>query len=166
MIHPHTYWYIQADTSYFSLVGNTANKHHLKLKESLPILKLKPLLNGAKRSMPLYLFGEAHDLVWEYQSNVTVVTNCVLQVNWNIFGIVTLLNFIVYIIAWKCGQFFTKYLGEFKINVSFCFWHLSFNNNSHIFKHLHSTTAYFDLYNSLSFKIIDQPNSKFDLKMK
>ena len=45
-----------ADTSCFSLVGNAANKYHLKLKESLLILKMKPSLNVAKDSMLLYLF--------------------------------------------------------------------------------------------------------------
>ena len=49
--HCHT-----ADTSCFSLVGNAANKYHLKLKESLLILKMKPSLNVAKESMALYLF--------------------------------------------------------------------------------------------------------------
>ena len=49
--HVHT-----ADTSCFSLVGNAANKYHLKLKESLLILKIKPSLNVAKESMPLHLF--------------------------------------------------------------------------------------------------------------
>ena len=49
--HGHT-----ADTSCFSLVGNAANKYHLKLKESLLILKMKPSLNIAKESMPLHLF--------------------------------------------------------------------------------------------------------------
>ena len=48
--HCHT-----ADTSCFSLVGNAANKYHLKLKESLLVLKMKPSLNVAKESMPLYL---------------------------------------------------------------------------------------------------------------
>ena len=41
--HGHT-----ADKSYFSLVANAANKYHLKLKESLLILKMKPSLNVAK----------------------------------------------------------------------------------------------------------------------
>ena len=49
--HCHT-----ADTSCVSLVGNAANKYHLKLKESLLILKMKPSLNVAKESMPLCLF--------------------------------------------------------------------------------------------------------------
>ena len=49
--HGHT-----ADTSCFSLVGNAANKYHLRLKESLLILKMKPSLNVAKESMPLHLF--------------------------------------------------------------------------------------------------------------
>ena len=31
---------------------------------------------------------------------------------------------------------------------------------------MHSTPTCFDLYNSLSFKIIDKGNSKFDLKIK
>ena len=37
---------------------------------------------------------------------------------------------------------------------------------SHIFKHLHSTTTFFDLCNSLFLKIIDKANSKFDVKIK
>ena len=48
--HCHT-----TDTSCFSLVGNAANKYHLKLKKSLLILKRRPSLNVAKESMPLYL---------------------------------------------------------------------------------------------------------------
>ena len=44
--------------------------------------------------------------------------------------------------------------------------HIKKDNKSHIFKHLHSTTACFDSYNSLSFKIIDKANSKIDLKIK
>ena len=38
-----------------SRFGDATNKSHLKLKESLVILKLKPSLNIAKESMPLYL---------------------------------------------------------------------------------------------------------------
>ena len=53
--HCHNHYHT-ADTSCFSLVGNAANKYHLKLKESLHILKIKPSLNVAKESMPLYLF--------------------------------------------------------------------------------------------------------------
>ena len=44
--------------------------------------------------------------------------------------------------------------------------HIKKDNKSPIFTHLHSTTACFDSYNSLSFKIIDKANSKFDLKIK
>ena len=40
------------------------------------------------------------------------------------------------------------------------------DNKSHIFKHLHSNATCFDSYNSLCFKIIDEANSKFDLKIK
>ena len=45
-----------ADSSSFNLIGSASNKLHLKLKEALLILKLKPSLNVAKESMPLYLF--------------------------------------------------------------------------------------------------------------
>ena len=54
--------------------------------------------------------------------------------------------------------------------------HIKKDNNSHTHlniyitetsvKHLHSTATCFDWYNSLSFKIIDKANSKFDLKIK
>ena len=44
--------------------------------------------------------------------------------------------------------------------------HIKNDNKSHIFKHLHSTTACFDSHNYLCFKIIDKANSKFDLKIK
>ena len=44
-----------AATSCFSLVVNADNKYHLKLKESLLVLKLNPRLNVAKQSMPLHL---------------------------------------------------------------------------------------------------------------
>ena len=46
----------QADSSCFTLAGSASNNFYLKLKESLLILKLKPSLNVAKESMPLYLF--------------------------------------------------------------------------------------------------------------
>ena len=49
--HGHT-----ADTSCFSLVGNTANKYHLKLKETVLIFKMKPSLNVAKEFILLHLF--------------------------------------------------------------------------------------------------------------
>ena len=40
----------------FSILGSAMNNHLLSLKESLLILKLKPSLNVAKESIPLYLF--------------------------------------------------------------------------------------------------------------
>ena len=46
----------RADTSCFSLVGNAANKYHLKLKESRLFLKMKPSLNVFKEPMSLNLF--------------------------------------------------------------------------------------------------------------
>ena len=44
--------------------------------------------------------------------------------------------------------------------------HIKKDNQSHIFKNLHSTATCFESYNSLSFKTIDKANSKFDLKLK
>ena len=46
----------QADSFCFSLIENATNNYHLKLKESLVILKLKLSLNIAEESMSLYLF--------------------------------------------------------------------------------------------------------------
>ena len=43
--------------------------------------------------------------------------------------------------------------------------HIKKDSKSHIFKHLHSTAVCFDSYNSLSFEIIDEADSKFDLKI-
>ena len=37
-------------------MGNSVNNYFLQLKQSLLILKLKPLSNIAKEPMPLYLF--------------------------------------------------------------------------------------------------------------
>ena len=44
--------------------------------------------------------------------------------------------------------------------------HIKKYNKSHTFKHLHPTATCFDSYNSLSFRISDKANSKFDLKIK
>ena len=46
----------KADSSCFTLIGSASNNFHLKLKESLLILKLKLSLNMARESMPLCLF--------------------------------------------------------------------------------------------------------------
>ena len=97
--HCHNH-YCTVDTSCFLLVGNAANKYHLKLKESLLILKMKPSLNVAKESMPYYTYLKmTHNSVWVYQFNVTMITICVLTVKFKTFIIVTLLKFIVYTIA-------------------------------------------------------------------
>ena len=45
-------------TDNFKIMGNFVNNYFLQLKESLLILKLKPSLNFAKESMPLYLFDD------------------------------------------------------------------------------------------------------------
>ena len=58
---------------------------------------------------------------------------------------------------------FAKLVVLFKISIE---EHIKKDNNSHIFKHLHSTATCFDSCKSLSFKIIDKANSKFDLKIK
>ena len=74
-------------------------------------------------------------------------------------------SFLVY--KFTCASCSSSYIGEtcrhFKTRIK---EHIKKDNKSHIFKHLHSTTACFDLYNSLCFKIIDKANSKFDLKIK
>ena len=43
--------------------------------------------------------------------------------------------------------------------------HSEKDNKSHISKHQHSTATHFYSHNALSFKIIDNANSKFDLKI-
>ena len=43
-------------TDNLKIMGNSVNNYFLQLKKSLLILKLKPPLNIAKESMPLYLF--------------------------------------------------------------------------------------------------------------
>ena len=66
-----------------------------------------------------------------------------------------------------CASSSSSYIGEtclhFKTRIE---EHIKKDSKSHIFKHLHSTRTCFDSYNSLSFKIIDRANSKFDLKFK
>ena len=74
-------------------------------------------------------------------------------------------SFLVY--KFTCASCSSSYIGEtcchFKTRIE---EHIKKDNKSHIFKHLHSTATCFDSYNSLSFKIIDKANSKFDLKIK
>ena len=74
-------------------------------------------------------------------------------------------SFLVY--NFTCASCSSSYIGEthchFKTRIE---EYIKKDNKSHNFKHLHSTTACFDLYNSLSFIIIDKANSKFDLKIK
>ena len=73
-------------------------------------------------------------------------------------------SFLIY--KCTCGSCSSSYTGKtcyFKSRIE---GHIKKDNKSHIFKHLHSTTACFDSYNSLCFKIIDKANSKFDLKIK
>ena len=64
------------------------------------------------------------------------------------------------VLKFTCGTCSSSYIGNIFPK------HIKKDNNSHIFKHLHSTASCFDSYNSLSFKIIDKADSKFDLKIK
>ena len=74
-------------------------------------------------------------------------------------------SFLLY--KFTCASCSSSYIGEtcryFKTRIE---EHIKKDSKSHIFKHLHSTTTCFDSNNSLSFKIIDKANSKFDLKIK
>ena len=72
-------------------------------------------------------------------------------------------SFLLYKFTWaSCSS---GYIGEtchhFKTRIE---EHIKKDNKPHIFKHLHSTTTFFDSYNCLSFKIIDKANTKFDFK--
>ena len=74
-------------------------------------------------------------------------------------------SFLLY--KFTCASCSSSYIGEtcrhFETRIE---EHINKDNKSHIFKQLHCITTCFDLYNSLSFKIIDKANSKFDLKIK
>ena len=74
-------------------------------------------------------------------------------------------SFLIY--KFTCASCSSSYIGKtchhFKTRIE---EHIKTDKKSHIFKHVHSTTACFDSYNSLCFKIIDKANSKFDLKIK
>ena len=78
-------------------------------------------------------------------------------------------NELKYFLVYKftCASSSSSYIGEtcrhFKTRIE---EHIKKDNKSHIFKHPHSTSTFFDSYNSLCFKIIDKANSKFDLKIK
>ena len=67
-------------------------------------------------------------------------------------------SFLVY--KFTCASCSSSYIGEtcchFKTRIE---EHIKKDNNSHFFKHQHSTTTCFDSYNPLSFKIIDKANS-------
>ena len=74
-------------------------------------------------------------------------------------------SFLVY--KFTCASCSSSYIGEtcrhFKARIE---EHIKKDNKSHIFKHLQFSTTCFDSCNSLSFKIIDKVNSKFNLKIK
>ena len=74
-------------------------------------------------------------------------------------------SFLVY--KFTCAGCSSSYIGEtcrhFKTRIE---EHIKKDNQFHIFKHLHSTATCFESYNSLSFKITDKANYKFDLKIK
>ena len=64
-----------------------------------------------------------------------------------------------------CASCSSSHIGEtchhFKSRIE---EHFKKDNKSHNFKDLHSTTSFFDSYNSLFLKIVDKANSKFDFK--
>ena len=72
-------------------------------------------------------------------------------------------SFLVY--KFTCASYSSRYIGEtchhFETRIE---ENIKKDKKFHIFKHRHSTTTRFDSYNSLSFKLIDKANSKFDLK--
>ena len=74
-------------------------------------------------------------------------------------------SFLVY--KFTCASCSSSYIGEtcrhFKTRIE---EHIKKYNKSHIFKYLHSTATCFGSYNSFCFKIINNANSKFDLKVK
>ena len=74
-------------------------------------------------------------------------------------------SFLVY--KFTCASYSSSYIGEtcrhFETRIQ---EHIKRDNKSHIFKHLHFTAACVNSYNSLSYKIINKANSKYDLKIK
>ena len=74
-------------------------------------------------------------------------------------------SFLGYTFTFASGS--SSYIGEtcchFKTRVEV---HIKKGNKSRIFKYLQTTATCFDSYNSLSFKIIVEANSKFLLKIK
>ena len=67
----------------------------------------------------------------------------------------------------SCASCSSSYIGKncrhFKSMIE---EHIKKDNKPYIFKHLHSTAICFDSYSSLCFKIINDGNSKVDLKIK
>ena len=74
-------------------------------------------------------------------------------------------SFLVY--RFTCASCSSSYIGEtcrhFKTRIE---EHIKKDSKSHFFTHLHSTATCYGSYDSLCFKIIDNKNSKFDLKIK
>ena len=74
-------------------------------------------------------------------------------------------SFLVY--KFTCASYSSSYIGEtcrhFKTRIQ---EHIKRDNKSHIFEHLHFTATCVNSYNSLSYKIINKANSKYDLKIK
>ena len=80
----------------------------------------------------------------------------------------TIPNDLKFLLVYKitCASCSSSYIGEtcrhFKTRIE---EHIIKDIKSHIFKHLYSFETCFDSYNSLCFKIIDEPNSKLNLKI-
>ena len=100
-----------------------------------------------------------------FVKKVLTLSQLLLHSKLNLFFIYDLKSFLV--CKFTCAGCSSIYIGEtqchFETKIE---EHIKKDSKYHIFKHLHSTSTCFDSYNSLSFKIIDKANSKFDLKIK
>ena len=128
----------KSDVHYFKLpyIGNLS--HHIKNK------LLKPCKEFCKENVNIKLVFTSFKIKNYFSYKDPIPDD--------------LKSFLVY--KFTCASCSSSYIGEtsrhFKIRIE---EHIKKDNKSHNFKHLHSTETCFD---SLSFKIIDKANSKFD----
>ena len=135
----------KSDVHYFKLsyIGNLS--HHIKNK------LLKHSKEFCKENFNIKLIFSSFKIknYFSYQDPICHDLKC----------------FLVY--KFTCASCSSSYIGEtcrhFKTRIE---EHMKKDNKCHIFKHLHSFATCFDSYNSLSFKIIDMTNSKFEFKIK
>ena len=113
------------------------------------------------------------------KTHLTIITFCyhiLINLNFNlVFTSFKIKNYFSYkhpipddlesllVYKFTCASCSSGYIGEtcchLKTRIK---EHIIKDKKPHIFKHLHSATACFDSYNSLSFKIIAKANSKVD----